>query len=158
MNNLLYFALFSLSLLKAPYNWVRNFPRLWRRGTLRALSFEEFVDPRKPDKVHSVLVFPMPPGMSLDTHFRNDLLGPFGFESQLPRMLDDLHIYGLDEWGALSDVDMVENFVELNPELDQLLDDLPPGYTLQLAGVRRGPFKRPPWPLCNPRSFRLVRK
>lgn len=156
MKSVLYAVLYWLSKLKAPFNEFINqdeFPFLSIRGHI----FFEFVSPNDVNKqTHHVVAFVLNPGESLDENYRKDLLGPFGFESQLPKVLG-MHLYGLDTWGAVSLADLEDpEFEKLNPDLAGLIRRYP-NCQIQLAGVRHRPDGTLPSKL-NAKRFMLVRK
>jgi len=157
MNKFAYSVLYHLSRLKAVLSGLYYMDEYQYLGSA-GHGFYEFVDPNDPyRRIHHVIAFILLPGESLDTHYRKDLLGPFGFEFQLP-ILFGKHLYGLDAWGALSKRDL-ENaeFVKLNPELTTLIRTHP-DRQIQLAGVRRRPDETLPEELSDPKKYMLVRK
>jgi hypothetical protein len=106
-------------------------------------------------KKHGVVVFVMPEGHSLDTHYIKDMNGPFGDTSLIDK--NGEHLYGLDKWGAL-DPHVPEDMRQIaeNPLLLKIWIQHP-DQILQLAGVRNI-FGFHPWPLKKASRFILPRK
>lgn len=108
-----------------------------------------FFDPEYPESGrHGVVAFVLPYGTRA-SDYSPDLLGPFGYTSQID--LEGKHLYGRDTWGIVTTDQLIAN-----PLLAKLARRYPHQHIL-LAGVRQ--FIR--WhlpPLNNPRAFVLVYK
>jgi phage tail protein X len=110
---------------------LHKFEYVEKEGDLHAIALVEFVDPiHAPGDVHGVCVFALKKGDS-PSNYEDDLIGPLGPSSRTHSGLIGKHAYGRDTWGIVEDYQL-----EANPQLKELLDTLPEGTVLLLAGVR----------------------
>lgn len=144
MRKLLIFAVLYL------YSAIKYFLKKDKKAPegIRGSVVTMFFDPDYPDRLHGVVAFVLPEGVTPDD-FEDDLWGPFGFTSEID--VFGLHLYGRDTWGTVN-----IRQLDLNSQVAAACGSDPKQIIL-LAGVRSLKNEHI-FPLNDSRQFVLVRK